>query len=158
MWPPERPERSAFQPARRCTPGAAGADTALRRQPCRVSHRQQRRQHTCYCRSSGLACKCSSFHLREGFGPFPRMPFLPSFIFFNNFIFRERGSEKEERNPCTRDTVHQLPLARPQLGIWPVTQASALTVNPISPLSHTNQGASLVLRSALSDSCLPGVC
>ena len=38
------------------------------------------------------------------------------------FIFRERGREGErERN------INQLPLTRPPLGIWPTTQACALT-------------------------------
>ena len=62
------------------------------------------------------------------------------------FISRQRGREGErERN------IHVwLPLMRPQLGTWPVTQARALIGNHISdplvrrpalnPLSHTSQG------------------
>ena len=45
--------------------------------------------------------------------------------------------------------IHQLPLAHPQVGTWPATQACALTGNQTSelsvcglvliPLSHTSQ-------------------
>ena len=67
----------------------------------------------------------------------------------NNFIFlfleKGEGREKErERNNVW------LPLIRPQLGTWPITQACALTENRTSdplvhrlvlnPPSHTSQG------------------
>ena len=71
------------------------------------------------------------------------------------FIFRERGREGEregEKHQCVRD-INWLPLRCPKLGIWPATQACALTGNPTSdpllcrpalnPLSHTSQNSSL---------------
>ena len=47
--------------------------------------------------------------------------------------------------------INRLPLAQPQLGTWPATQACALTGNRtgdllvINPLSHTSQGFVVVL-------------
>ena len=61
------------------------------------------------------------------------------------FIYFYREGKKKERN-----TNLWLPLECPLLGIWPVTQACALTGNQtydplvrmlaLSPLSHTSQG------------------
>ena len=71
---------------------------------------------------------------------------------FYSFTFIERGREREregEEHQCVRDTSIILPLARPQPGTWPATQACALTGNrtrdllvhrpTLSPLSHTSQ-------------------
>ena len=66
------------------------------------------------------------------------------------FLERKEGREKErERNMCER-YIDWLPLARLQLGMWPTTQAQALTGNPtnnlwvcrpvLNPLGHTSQG------------------
>ena len=68
---------------------------------------------------------------------------------FKEFIylfFRERGREGERE----RNINVWLPLARPQLGTWPATQACALAGNRTSdtlvhrpvlnPLSYTSQG------------------
>ena len=71
---------------------------------------------------------------------------------FYLFIFRERGREGE------RGEKHMwLPLMRPQLGIWPATQACALTGNKTSdpvvsrpmlnPLSYTSQGPNMFFNS-----------
>ena len=70
--------------------------------------------------------------------------FFKGFIYL--FIFRERGGRKKNRE---RNINVWLPLACPQLGIWPATQACALTGNQTSdplvrrlalnPLSHTRQ-------------------
>ena len=56
---------------------------------------------------------------------------------------------------CERN-IDWLPLARPQLGTWPTTQACALTENQTSdplvhrpvlnPLSHTSQGLKKFLK------------
>ena len=58
---------------------------------------------------------------------------------------REGEKEGEKHNRCVRETS---PLARPQPGTWPATQACALTGNQIGdllvprlalkPLSHTS--------------------
>ena len=64
------------------------------------------------------------------------------------FIYSKRGEgQKEERE---KNINVWLPLARPLLGIWPATQACALTGNrtgslsvhrlALNPLSHTSQG------------------
>ena len=73
-------------------------------------------------------------------------------IFFFKILFLERGKEGREggreTSMCQRN-IHWLPLAPPQLGTWPATQACALNSNrtgdllvynmtPI-PLSHTSQ-------------------
>ena len=77
---------------------------------------------------------------------------------FYLFSFRERGREGEREGQkhliCERD-IHQLPLARPQLGTKTATQACALTGNrnidlsvcrlALSPLSHSSQGQEVVL-------------
>ena len=65
-------------------------------------------------------------------------------IYFLKVLFLERG-ERRERNINV-----WLPLAYPQLGTWPTTQACALIGNQtryplvlrpvLSPLSHTSQG------------------
>ena len=72
-------------------------------------------------------------------------------IFKNFLILRERkGKEKErETSMCSRN-IDQLPLAHPQLGTQPTTQARTLNGNrtgdpsvrrlTLSPLSHTSQG------------------
>ena len=53
--------------------------------------------------------------------------FKKDFIYFT---FRERGKEgkKEKGAMCQRNT-YRLPLAHPQPGTWPATQACALTGN-----------------------------
>ena len=58
-------------------------------------------------------------------------------------------AEKERERNIYIDH-HQLPLARPQLGTWPTTQACALTENQtgdlsmsrsaLNPLSHASRG------------------
>ena len=69
------------------------------------------------------------------------------FLFFEDFIyFLERGKEGERE----RNINMWLPLAQPQLGTWPATEACALTGNQTSdllvrrpvlnPLSYTSQG------------------
>ena len=60
-----------------------------------------------------------------------------------------REGEREETLMCKR-YMDWLPLTRPQLGTWPLTQACALTGNrtgdlwvcrpALNPLSHTSQG------------------
>ena len=69
--------------------------------------------------------------------------------------FREgKGGRKGGRETSMRDrNIDQLPLACPQLGTWPTTQACALTGNrngdlsvhrlALNPLSHTSQGQML---------------
>ena len=71
-------------------------------------------------------------------------------IFFKDFIylFLERGEGREKLRE--RNISVWLPLTYPLLGIWPATQACALTGNRTSdplvlrsvlnPLSHTSQG------------------
>ena len=64
------------------------------------------------------------------------------------YLFLERGEGKEKERE--RNINVWLPLTRPLSGIWPTTQASALTgdrtINPLvprpalNPLSHTSQG------------------
>ena len=81
---------------------------------------------------------------------------LPFFFFlrFYLFIFRARGREEEkgkETSMMCKRNMDRLPLAHPQLGTWPTTQAWALTGNQTSnllvhrltlnPLSHTSQGS-----------------
>ena len=51
--------------------------------------------------------------------------FSVQFTFFFFFFFRERGREEERE----RNISVSLPLTRPPLGTWPVTQACALTGN-----------------------------
>ena len=71
---------------------------------------------------------------------------------FYLFIFREKEREGErgrETSMCKR-YIDQLPLACPQLGTWPATQACALTGNwtsdpcvhrpALKPLSHASWG------------------
>ena len=53
------------------------------------------------------------------------------------FIFRERGRGGETLM-CKR-YIDQLPFTHPQLGIWPATQACALTGNQTSDLWFTGQ-------------------
>ena len=72
------------------------------------------------------------------------------FLFFKDFIYLllDRGEEWEKERE--RNISVWLPLMRPLLGIWPATQACALTGNQTSaplvhrpllnPLSHTSQG------------------
>ena len=70
--------------------------------------------------------------------------FLKDFIYL--FLDRGGGREKERE----RNISVWLSLTRPLLGIWPATQACALTGNPtddplvhrlvLNPLSHTSQG------------------
>ena len=65
---------------------------------------------------------------------------------------------------CERH-IDRLPLARPQMGTWPATQACALTGNrtsdllvhrpALNPLRHTSQGKLALLKIALSNSFLP---
>ena len=66
---------------------------------------------------------------------------------FYLFIFRERGGEGERKG---EKQLVWLPLKCPLLGIWPTTQAGALTRNwtgsplvcrpALNPLSHTSRG------------------
>ena len=83
---------------------------------------------------------------------FLRIHFLALKNIFYLFIFRERGMEGEkgrETAMCKR-YMDRMPIARPQPGTWPSTQASALTGNrtsnllvprlALNPLSHTSQG------------------
>ena len=78
------------------------------------------------------------------------------FFLFKDFIYLsfERGEGREderEKNACERETSIRLPLARPQQGTWPTTQACALTRDRTSdlsscgwlpnPLSHTSQSS-----------------
>ena len=57
------------------------------------------------------------------------------------FLGRGEGRKKERER-----SIDWLPLARPQLGSWPQTQACAVTRNQLvqrmtpDPLSHTSQG------------------
>ena len=87
--------------------------------------------------------------------------------FFKDFVylFLDRGDwrEKErERNidvMCERYT-DRLPLAHPQLGTWPATQACALTENrtadplvcrpALNPLSHTSHGYKMLIKIYLT--------
>ena len=72
--------------------------------------------------------------------------YLCCFKDFILFTFRERGREGERE----KNIIVWLSLARPLLGTWPATQASALTGNrtgdPLvhrpapNPLSHISQG------------------
>ena len=66
--------------------------------------------------------------------------FLRSYL----FIFLERGEGRErkgeskregEKPQCVREIIDWLPLAHPQLGTWPATQACALTGNQASDIS-----------------------
>ena len=91
-----------------------------------------------------------------------------SFFFFFKifkFIFREKGRVGERgkvTSMCER-YIDRLPLACPQLGTWPATQAHALTGNrtsdlsvrrpELSPLSHTSQGAVLKVLIFEQGSC-----
>ena len=71
------------------------------------------------------------------------------------YLFLERG-EGRERTINVRGNINLLPLAHPQPGIWPATQACALPGNQTSdlslcrtmprPLSHTSQGQINPLR------------
>ena len=84
--------------------------------------------------------------------------FLPSFL---SFTERRREGEREgEKHQCVvASCTPPLPLAHPQLGTRPTTQACALTGNrtnnplvrrlAFNPLSHTSQGQEVLLK------CLP---
>ena len=72
------------------------------------------------------------------------------FLFFKDlFTIRERGKRGRETSVCER-YIDWLPLACPQLGTWPATQACALTGDwtsdlaihrpALNPLNHTSQG------------------
>ena len=78
-------------------------------------------------------------------------PITPEVLFLKNYfiyLFLERGEGKEEERE--RNINVWLPLARPQMGTWPATQACALTGDPtgdlsvhrlvFNPLSRTSQG------------------
>ena len=82
---------------------------------------------------------------------------VDSFFFLRLYLFLERGEgRKEERE---RNINVWFPLAHPQLGTWPATQACALTGNQnsnfsvcrpaLNPLSHTSQGHWLIPVCAL---------
>ena len=61
-----------------------------------------------------------------------------SFFKYCNYLFLERGEGgiKGEKHQRARETSKR-PLTHPQLGIWPATQACALTGNRTSdPLVH----------------------
>ena len=67
--------------------------------------------------------------------------------FKNIYLFFERGKGREKEKE--RNINVWLPLARPQWGTWPATQAFTLTGNrtqdplvhrpALNPLGHTNQ-------------------
>ena len=73
-------------------------------------------------------------------------------FFFKDFIylFLDRGEGKEKERERERNINVWLPLMHSQLGVWPATQACALTGNithdplvhrpALNPLSHTSQG------------------
>ena len=75
------------------------------------------------------------------------------FIFFLKFIFRQRGREGEKYQcvVCLSCTLHW--------GIWPTTQACALTGNrtgnilvhrpALNPLRHTSQGKHVYFKLAV---------
>ena len=77
-------------------------------------------------------------------------------LIFKDFIylFSERREGGRETSVCERN-INRLPLAHPQLGTWPTTQACALTGNRTGELlvrrpapnllSHTSQGTVLIL-------------
>ena len=85
----------------------------------------------------------------------PNALLTSSVTFFKKilFIYFQRegkaGRKRRETLMCERN-INQFPLARPQMGTWPTTQACALTRNQIgdllvcrpvlNPLSHTSQG------------------
>ena len=96
---------------------------------------------------------------------FPRYHHITTALFFNVgiyfkdviYLFLERGKGKEKERE--RNIYVWLPLAHPQLGTWPATQACALTGNrtgdplvrrlALNPLNHTSQG------SSTSDTVIP---
>ena len=91
---------------------------------------------------------------------FAMSPILKVFIFFKILfiLFLDRGEGREKERE--RNINVWLPLPCPLLGSWPTTQACALTWNqtgnPVvhrlafSPLSHTSQGSTNILRAARS--------
>ena len=110
-------------------------------------------------RRSCYICRCILFCVFLGgdissgshfhHGPPPPSFFLRLYL----FISRERGREREregEKHWCVRESIEQLPLAYPQPGTCPATQACTLTGNRTddlsvhrpapSPLSHGSQG------------------
>ena len=80
--------------------------------------------------------------------------FIVTLLCFLDFISlsleRGEGREKGRETLMHERNFDQLPLARPQLGTWPTTQACALTGNltsdlpvcrlALNPLSHSSQG------------------
>ena len=78
-------------------------------------------------------------------------------LFFKdfNYLFLERGEGREKERE--RNINVWLPLACPQPGTWPATQACALTGNQtgnilvhrlaLNPLNHTSQGYFFFLRT-----------
>ena len=68
------------------------------------------------------------------------VPKYPSPVFLKDFIylFLEKGKRREKERERNIDVW--LPLARPQLGTWPATQACALTGNQTSDLLACSAG------------------
>ena len=73
-----------------------------------------------------------------------------SYFFKKDFIYFQREGKGRRKRGRATSMYDWLPLVRPLLGTWPVTQACALTGNrtgnplvrrpALSPLSHTSQG------------------
>ena len=92
----------------------------------------------------------------EGLGPYCTSAFSTFFFlfFFKDFIYFQRqgngGRKRGRETSMCEKNINWLPLACPQLGTWPTTQACALSGNPtcnflvhrpvLSPLSHIRQG------------------
>ena len=72
------------------------------------------------------------------------------FLFQRFYLFLEIENGKERETLMRKRNIDGLPLAHPQMGTWPATQACALTGNRTSDpllcslvlnsLSHTSQG------------------
>ena len=66
-----------------------------------------------------------------------RGPFMYFYIFKSKFFLRDfiylfwwgEGEREGEEHQCSKRNIDQLPLACPQWGTWPATQACALTGN-----------------------------
>ena len=80
----------------------------------------------------------------------PKPVIFNLFLFKKDFIFRGRRVKRWRETLMCKRYIDQLPLACPQLGTWPTTQACSLTENwtgdllvhrpALNPLSHTSQG------------------
>ena len=95
------------------------------------------------------------------------IPFLKKKIYL--FLDREgKGGRKRRRDTSMlKRYIDQMPLACPQVGTWPTTQASALTGNwtndlsvhtsVLNPLSHISQACYLWYRTFVSSFSLAGL-